>query len=78
MGSAIFEFVVTLVLAWLVLRFIVRSLTPSKPAEPGDHADTFAKIRPRPKSGAGAIAVAEPDEEFEEDNFDLRHSGISR
>jgi hypothetical protein len=70
MWSALFEFAVVLAAAWLVVRIIRRAITGSRSAEsaeptPGDFAGSPAKLHPRPKSGAGAIALAEPDDENE-------------
>lgn len=71
MGSEVFELVVTVLAAWGVARLIAGRLKPGEPAEPGDFAHSPAKIGPRPRSGSGAIALAEPDEEDEE-MFDQR------
>lgn len=66
MWSALFEFVVLVLAAGFVWRFIARMLTGrSQPTEPEidqeDYPGVPAWIRPRPKPGAGAVAVAEPD-----------------
>ena len=67
MGSAIFEPGVCLFVAWLVWRLLgPRLYRPSQPAEPGDYAGRPARLRPRPKMGAGAVALSEPDEEDDE------------
>jgi hypothetical protein len=63
MGSAIFEAAVLLLAAWLVWRFVIRRLR--NPAEPDPYAGILARLRPCPKSGAGAVALAEPDEDDE-------------
>jgi hypothetical protein len=67
MLSAIIEIGIAAVLAWLLWRFVSRLLNPSQPAEsePGNYAGTPAKLRPRPKLGAGAVALAEPDDDEE-------------
>lgn len=66
MGSALFELAVAVLAAWLVWRLIAQRLKPSQPAEPGSNRDDYAGVpaclRPRPKSGAGAVALEEPDE----------------
>ncbi len=43
-------------------RFVAR-LFPHDSASPPDDANVFARVKPRPKSGAGAVALEEPDEE---------------
>ena len=64
MWSAIFELAVVLLLAWLLWRFIAPRISGAspQPTEPGDFAGRPASLRPRPKAGAGAVALAEPDE----------------
>ncbi len=47
---------------------------PSQPAEPDDYADTPARLRPRPRTGAGAIALAEPENVDEPDTRSHRRS----
>jgi hypothetical protein len=68
--SAAFEFVVTLLAMWLVWRVVTMLRSRSQPAEPGSSRGGLAGVpswlRPRPKSGAGAIALAEPDEDDQE------------
>lgn len=56
------------------MRLISRMVHPSQPAEsePGDYAGRPALLRPRPKLGAGAVAIAEPDEEDEFQSFPPR------
>jgi hypothetical protein len=59
------EFAITLLFAWFVLRFLIRVVRrPSDLAEtePGDFGGNPARLRPQPRYGAGAVAVAEPDE----------------
>jgi len=67
MSSAIFEWVIVLVAAWLV-RLIVSRLIPgpSQSAEPGDFEGSPARLRPRPKRGAGVVVLVEPAEEEDE------------
>jgi hypothetical protein len=68
--SAAFEFVVTLLATWLVWRVITMLKSRSQSAEPDSSRDGLAGVpswlRPRPKSGVGAIALAEPDEDDQE------------
>lgn len=68
MWIAIFELAVVLVLGWLLWRLIARRLpfVSARPKEPEDFAGRLAYLRPLPKAGAGAVALAEPDEEDEE------------
>jgi hypothetical protein len=66
MGKNWFLWGALVVALWLTARIILQALTrPSQPAEPGDTADRMAPLRPRPKSGAAAVALAEPDEDGE-------------
>ena len=70
MWSALFELFVVLLAACFVWRFIASMLTRREPAEPGSNRDDSslvpAWLRPLPKSGAGAVALAEPDDDEEE------------
>jgi hypothetical protein len=65
--SDFIEFVLFVLVAWLVARFVLRLAIRNQPSgqEPGDFEGKLAKIKPRPKHGAGAVALAEPDEEDE-------------
>jgi hypothetical protein len=73
--SALFELAVLLLAVWFVSRFIARRLPrSSKPAEPGDYAESPAKLRPRPRQGVGAIALAEPEEDEEPDTYPPRRA----
>ena len=64
MWSTLTEWLVFVVALWMVARVISQALSrPSQPAEPEDYADVPASLRPRPKRGAGAVALAEPDED---------------
>jgi hypothetical protein len=77
-GSAILEFVVTVLVIWLVWRFVVRTFIRRDEAvepESGNYAGVPARLRPRPKSGAAAVAVAEPDDEDEDLSFPPRRIG---
>jgi hypothetical protein len=68
--SVLFELAVVLLAAWFVWRIIAQRFPrPSQPAEPGDYAGTPARLRPRPGSRSGAVALAEPDEDDEEQPF---------
>lgn len=65
MGSALLELAVVVLAAWFVWRLIAQRLKlPGQPAEPGrdDFAGVPARLRPRPKAGAGAVALEEPDD----------------
>jgi len=62
--STLIEILVTLLLAWLVWRFVARLIRrPPAEAQPSDGSNSLAPIRPRPKLCADAIAVAEPDDD---------------
>ena len=68
MWSALIELAVVLLAAWFVWRLIaLRLKLPGQAAEPGPSRDDYAgvpsRLRPRPKFGAGAVALAEPDED---------------
>ncbi|CAN5424402.1 hypothetical protein BH10ACI4_BH10ACI4_05720 [soil metagenome] len=63
-ASGFVEFTFTLFVLWFVWRFVSSLLRrPTRPAEPeaDDYAGVPARLRPRPKAGAGAIALEEPD-----------------
>jgi hypothetical protein len=51
-----------------VMRFIaqIREMNQHHPTEPDDEAYAHARLKPRPKSDAGAVALEEPDEDDEE------------
>ena len=58
--------IVVLIGAWFVWRFIAIVFgLPRQPAEPEDYAGVPARLRPRPNSDAGAVALAEPEEDDE-------------
>jgi len=66
MWSTIFESVFTLLVALFIWRFLAGMIGRSKtPGGPDDYANVPARLRPRPKSGAGAVALEEPDEDDE-------------
>jgi hypothetical protein len=70
--STIFEFAALMFVVWFVFRFIARVVgIRRRPAEPDDYAGVPAWLRPRPKSGAGTVALMEPDDDWE---FELRGS----
>jgi len=58
--TTIIEASVVLLAALLVWLFLVRLI--ARPKEPGDPAMVGARIRPRPKPGASAVALDEPEE----------------
>jgi hypothetical protein len=64
----VLKFVIVIVTAWFVAQLLAGILRnrrqPAEP-DPGDYAGVPARLRPRPNMGAGAIALAEPDEEGE-------------
>jgi hypothetical protein len=63
------ELLLLLAVVWFVWRFLNSIFNPHQPAEPIE--DPFAGVRaPRrrgPKGQAGAVALAEPDEDTEDD-----------
>jgi len=62
MWSGIFVSFLVLLIVIFVWRFVAR-LFPHESASPPEDANVFARIRPRPRSGAGAVALEEPDDE---------------
>jgi len=67
MWSAIFELTVLLLLAWFVWSLVARRLpNPLQRKGPDDAANVPAGLRPRPHLNAGAVALAEPDEDDEQ------------
>jgi hypothetical protein len=66
--SELIVFALTVAVVLFVCNFIVglvrRTSKPVEP-EPNDLAGVPAKLRPRPKSGAGAVALEEPDDDDE-------------
>lgn len=67
------EFAITLFVVWFVWQFVARLLSRRQhPAEPetDDYAGVPARLRPRPKSGASAIALQEPDEDETDKSVD--------
>ena len=66
MWSSLTEWVIFLLVAWMAARILSQAVSrPSQPAEPDDRADVPASLRPRPKRGGGAVALAEPDSDDE-------------
>jgi hypothetical protein len=66
-GNSIVEALLVLLIVQFVFRYIER-IWDSRyhPAEPDDEADTYARLKPRPKLNSGAVALDEPDEDNEE------------
>ena len=67
-GSDILQLALVVVLIWGLYRIIVRMLGLSRPTEaepPADYAGSPARLKPRPKRGAGSVALAEPDDDEE-------------
>jgi len=65
-GSGFIEFVLTLFVVLFMCHFVARVVRgPMHPAETetDDCVGVPARLRPRPKSGAAAIALEEPDED---------------
>jgi len=55
---------VVLLVIVFVWRFVTRLWAdPHKSASPPETEDVFARLKPRPRSGAGAVALEEPDDE---------------
>ena len=66
MWSSLTEWAIFLIALWLLARLLLQAFSRSdQPAEPDDHAEIPSRQRPRPERGAGAVALAEPDEEDE-------------
>ena len=66
MWSSLTEWLFFLLVVWMAARLLSKALSrPSQPAEPDDYADVPASLSPRPRRGAGAIALAEPDADDE-------------
>lgn len=56
-----------LLIVIFVWRFVARLWTaPQDSASPPDEANVFARVKPHPRSGAGAVALEEPDDEEQE------------
>lgn len=65
-GSDIVQLALAVVLIWCLYWFIRRMLGQTRPTEaepPADYAGAPARLNPRPKTGAGSVALAEPDDE---------------
>lgn len=68
-GSVIVQVALLVVLISCVYRIVRRMLGLSRPTEaepPADYAGSHARLKPRPKRDAGAVALAEPDENEED------------
>jgi len=64
MWTAILVLIVVLLINVFVWRFVARLWTlPHESANPPDTENMFARVKPRPKSGAGAVALEEPDDD---------------
>jgi len=46
--------------AWIIVHLLAKR---NRPPEPDDYAEVAARLRPLPKSGAGAVALEEPDQD---------------
>jgi len=62
MRSGIFVSFLVLLIVIFVWRFVARLFRHESTSPPED-ANVFARVRPRPRSGAGAVALEEPDDE---------------
>ena len=62
-----FSFLVSffvLLIVIFVWRFVAHFwAAPKESASSPDEANVFARVKPRPRSGAGAVALEEPDDE---------------
>ena len=57
------SFIVLLIVIF-VSRFVAHLwAAPQESASPPDEVNVFARVKPRPRSGAGAVALDEPDDE---------------
>ena len=65
MWSGIVGAFFVLLIIIFVWRFVAR-LFSHESATPPDEANVFARVKPRPRSGAGAVALEEPDDEDQE------------
>lgn len=64
-GSDVAQLSLVVMLIWSLYRIITRMLGLSRPTEaepPADYAGSPARLKPRPKTGAGSVALAEPDD----------------
>lgn len=68
MKDTIIGWFIVLLMVLFVSRFIalIREMNKHHPTEPDDEAHSHARLKPRPKSDAGAVALEEPDEDDEE------------
>jgi hypothetical protein len=62
-----FSFLISFLLLLIVIfvwRFVAHLwAAPKESASPPDEANVFARVKPRLRSGAGAVALEEPDDE---------------
>jgi hypothetical protein len=66
LASDVFQLILAAFLIWSVYRIIVRLFGISRPTEaepPADYAGSTVRTKPRPRSGAGSVALAEPEDE---------------
>jgi hypothetical protein len=64
-SSVVFEFASDIVLIWCLYRIVAGLFGLGRPAEADsdDFAGSPARRKPRPKSGASSVALAEPDDD---------------
>lgn len=65
-GSDIFQLLLAVLLIWGLYRVIASLFGLGRPTEaepPSDYAGSTAGRKPRPKVGAGSVALAEPDDD---------------
>jgi|HubBroStandDraft_2_1064218.scaffolds.fasta_scaffold2249353_1 hypothetical protein len=64
MGLSFLVSLLVLLIVIFVWRFVAHVwAVPKESGSPPDEANVFAQVKPRPKSGAGAVALEEPDDE---------------
>jgi len=68
--------VIVAFLLWLVFPFVRSKFSPREPSETVEDQDPFAGVRSPnkrgPRSRSGAVALAEPDEDQEDQSFPPR------
>jgi len=56
--------ILVLLIVIFVWRFVAHLwAAPKESASPPDEANVFARIKPRPRCGAGAVALEEPEDD---------------
>ena len=63
-GSGIIHWALAIIAIWCFYCIIARMFGLSKPRQadpPADYAGSPSRRKPRPKTGTGSIAIAEPD-----------------